>query len=199
MDPAAAAAIGVIGTLSGVGVNELFASKRTSKMIGAQERQLDKQLVHDRGLRDLEELREVLDAAAAAATRVNDNCITWVNHLATLDPDDSADVEEAFRLQQGVYEEIFGLSQYRLRIDLRLMIDSEASIAFGRVRDAWADIFQAIVPSRPISNSERKQFSDRMGEAAEEYGQFFVAAHRLVKSRPVIDAGAETVLPLEEH
>jgi hypothetical protein len=199
VDPAAIAGIGVVGTLAGVGVNELFASKRATKAIGAQERQLANQLAHDRGSRDLVELREVLDAAAAAAMRISDTCITWVNRLATLDQSDSADMDEAIRLQRTVYEEIFGLSQHRLRIDLRLMFDSEVSEAFGNLRDSWAETFKTVGASRRLSREEYEQAFEHINDSAGKYGLFLSAAHALVQSRPDAGAGAWAGSPGEDH
>jgi hypothetical protein len=170
------------GALTVALITAVTAQRRLRSQLAAEEGRLASQLRHDRTLRDLDELRSLLDeAAVGAASAMSAFLDLSVKAQLVSDP---ADLDAGKRDLESAQEPMFVMYQ---RMLIRIRSDDATDAYFATVKLLYpARILDVFNESAPGDERSRR-LAERRTEVSVSYGKFLERAERLVGSRVTDD------------
>jgi hypothetical protein len=156
----------VIAALLASWIAAWTADRRLTQTLTAESERLEDQLAHDRKMRDLEEIRAVLDDAAIAISNAIDDTIKARTRLQ-LTPETPEDWAEAQAQLRAARTSVFALGGIHQRLALRLGRDYPVCLMFLSVQEALAEKVGALGPgTRPLTAADLTQIDRWQDEAA---------------------------------
>jgi hypothetical protein len=159
-------------------------AKRQRAQLSDERARLSRQLQHDRDLRDLEELRTLLDDASDALGRHGSDFLALWRAVAALGPyasgADRAEAEKLVNPYEKTDERCTRLSE---RLMLRLGEGSPLVAAYRRSLHARrVAVEEVLEPSEPLTDDARQYLQGQYDAAVDAHNEFFRLSHALVQT-----------------
>jgi hypothetical protein len=160
------------------------ANRRIDKQLDAEAKRLDKQLAHDRWMREVAELRGMVDEAARAGLGASNLVHVFRNQVRWI-VEDAGEPNELYasklRTAQDAVAEMQGFVE---RFELRLGWNHEVPVAFGSWQLAMEEALECF-ETQPAQMSALRNGGERLRDSANRYLSFMEAARPYVRLEPL--------------
>jgi hypothetical protein len=179
-DPTWDAVVLSCAAVAAAGLAAWTANSRIDKQLTAESKRLDKQLVHDRYVREAEELRRLIDEAAAAGLAAGNAMHTFRNQLRWIVFNDGAVNEMYAAKLRAAQDGLNGMQGFTERFDLRLGKGSEVTATFSAWQYGQEQALGVFEESPPTEESLKKG-SALFGKGTGQYLAFMESAAPYVR------------------
>lgn len=169
----------LLGALAGGGVTAVAGHFRQKSQLRDERERLDRQLWHDREMRDLEELRSLLD-------KISDSVEAFVGALLTCSVDWRLELapEEHRRRKAELISRYEQVVIFERRLAFRLAPDSRLALAFETTVTAAAAAIEVLRDHEPpMTEQARLSFVEAQTALARSHKEFILEAQQVVGIR----------------
>jgi hypothetical protein len=183
-------AVFAIGRLSGQLTEERRLSEerldaeaeRLQMQLDAEDRRLERRLAHDRWMREVEELRRLVDEAAAAGLDAG-NAVHALRGPVRQQVETGKPGRLSIGALQSAISAVQGMQGFVERLELRLGRGHELPAAFSAWQTAMEEAIEALETSPPTKELLRRG-SERLKVSSEKYLLFMDASRAYVRVDP---------------
>jgi hypothetical protein len=188
-DPTWDAVILSCAAVAAAGIAAWTANSRIDKQLAAESERLDKQLAHDRYVREAEELRRLIDEAAAAGLAAGNAINPFRNQLRWIL--DEGELNDMYYAKlRAARNGIAGLQGFTERFDLRLGKGNEVSAACSDWQ-LGQEQAMTVLEEHPLTTETLRKGGELFRNGKAQYLSFMESAAPYVRLDRAENAGEQ--------
>ena len=158
-------------------------AKRLQMQLDAESARLDKQLAHDRWMREVEELRRLVDEAGAAGITAGNVIHVFRSQVRWIVDEDGTPNKHYAEKRRAAQDAVAAMQGFVERFELRLGTGHDVPESFGSWQLAQEEAIEAF-ETIPATKEVLQRGGERLKTAAGRYLEFMDAARPYVRLDP---------------